>query len=264
VLFFAIGFCRWFSPFILQRQGVLMNTFSLKSASALFVATFSMNFMTANAGIIDQRSLDITVLKAFNTGNPIGFDDGAINGNDCQALENHPDYRRVDCTKAVENMIATKFPQIAGPLISYEAPYAYLQDGNWVLNQYRCRALEIQTLSRPEAFANASAIGFYYSRGLGPISIPVDRVVKIGEVVRKDGSIGFIHRFQAAAFCWQGSMSSSGNASYTFRPFMEFQGTDGNTYRNWDAVESDYLVGRSGYGYGVYVPSFDRSGELLK
>ncbi len=58
----------------------------------------------------------------------------------------------------------------------------------------------------------------FESRSLLKIAL----VVEVGKATLKDGTPAVIHRFQFPAICWRGSMSSSSQASYKFRPYIQF------------------------------------------
>jgi hypothetical protein len=105
----------------------------------------------------------------------------------------------------------------------------------------------------------ASRVGFYKDREINTV-IKTD-LLKIAEVTMKDGSIGEVHKFIGTAFCWQGTASSSTQATYSFKPFVEFNGQNGEVFRNWDTSTENYNLGRVN---GNWVKSFDRSSELLK
>lgn len=226
------------------------------------VFAFSVFSATANAAVIDQRSGDITVLKVFNTGRAIGAQGIQLDLSQCQTLGNEAGYLRLDCTSVAEQEIANAYPEIASPFAKSVVVYAsHNRDGS-VTSSFYCRILEIQTLSRRDAFMNADSVGFYFDGGIKHVSR--DKMNKIGEATRKNGETADVHRFLGTAFCWQGSMSSSSNASYAFKPFMQFGSYGGDTFRVWDSVDSNYVVGRVGGYSGPWVEGFDRTAELTR
>jgi hypothetical protein len=237
------------------------------SNAVKFVLAFSVVGVLAGeafAAVVDQPSNDITVLKAFDTGYLI---DG-LNPNECQVLKEDRGTVTLDCTSVVENVIVSRYPNIVGPLArSVELLGSRNSStGEIQISSYYCRSLEIQTVIRNAALASVQGIGFSFNGTLH--TVPAQKLQPVLSVRLKDGAEATVHRFQAPAFCWQGSMTSSSNASYTFKPFAQYVGLDGNTYRNWDVVPSDYKLGRiwpyDGRGQvGPWVSSFDRSRELL-
>lgn len=233
------------------------------------LALMAVSTASAHAATIDQESGDTTVLKAFNTGVAIGVGSGAlpIDLSLCYKVEGSETYGYFECARAMEKAIAASHPEIVGPIIgrSIVAAERSSNDQEWQVNQYFCRLLEIQTVTRNAALQSAEGIGFSYD---GSISFSaLDRLVAIGTATLRNGESATIHRFQAPAFCWRGSATSSSRATYDFKPFLQFKAVNGDVFRNWDAVPQNYAVGRVGFNgttsNGSWIEGFDRSAEVL-
>jgi hypothetical protein len=242
---------------------------ALVKASAKILALVAVSASYAQAATIDQESGDTTVLKAFNTRVAIGVGSGAqpIDVNQCEKLEDSETYANFDCSRAIESMIAASHPDIVGPVIGRiivraERPSA---DYAWQVNQYFCRLLEIQTVTRNVALQSAEGIGFSYNGS--PSFSALEKLVAIGTVTLRNGETATLHRFQAPAFCWRGSVTSSSRATYDFKPFLQFTAVNGDVFRNWDSVPQNYAVGRVGFtgttSNGSWIEGFDRSAEVL-
>ena len=116
-----------------------------------------------------------------------------------------------------------------------------------------CHVLEITTASRSDALPYATGIGFYFD---GHFAFkPVANLLPWGYETLKNGDSATLHRFGAVAVCWAGSMSSSANRVYEFKPFMRFE-AESKCYMNWDSVDGNYRV-------SAQVKEFDRSAEVL-
>jgi hypothetical protein len=242
---------------------------ALVKASAKILALVAVSVSYAQAATIDQESGDTTVLKSFNTGVSIGSGGGAqsIDLNVCDKLEGGETYAYFECTRAIESAIAASHPEIVGPVLGRNVVAAERSSSNdaWRVNQYFCRLLEIQTVTRNAALQNAEGIGFSYE---GAFSfIPLEKLVAIGTATLRNGETATLHRFQAPAFCWRGSATSSSRATYDFKPFLQFKAANGDVFRNWDSVPQNYAVGRVGFNgttsNGSWIEGFDRSAEVL-
>jgi hypothetical protein len=62
-----------------------------------------------------------------------------------------------------------------------------LPNGSWRTNQFFCRVLEIQTITRSAALGASNGIGFYFNGQL--VSFARERLVKIGEALLKSGIV---------------------------------------------------------------------------
>jgi transcription elongation factor Elf1 len=229
--------------------------------------------------IVDQVASDITVLKAELIGDikPSSSYMQATYKLDCSQCEvltsqdvyneSYDEYKEmsIDCKNELEKM--TDLPFVSDAVFErvYYTAMTYPEDhydvsvAGQTVEEYfseyiNCSILQITTASRADEYAVASGIGFYY---YGQINfIPAEELVPAGEVTLKDGTPGILHHFGAIAVCWAGSMSSSTNNDYDFKPFLTF--VDGDTcYSNWDVVPDNYVISSS-------VNSFDRSSEVLQ
>lgn len=195
--------------------------------------------------IVDQNRSDVTVLKAEAL-TPIGGQGGLEPDlSQCVALD--PD-DLVDCT--------AHFEELFGAPAMHQMILSRLHE-----QEFFCRLLDVQTVSREGAVADSEGIGFYY-KGWKPFETEPFRFVgaqdleEVGSATLKDGSPAKLHRFIGLANCWLGSATSSSRGTYRFKPWMEFAGEDGMNYRNWDEAD-DYLI-------MTQISGFDRSAELLR
>ncbi len=214
--------------------------------------------------VVDQDHVsDIRVLRAERTSmmqpGP-GFDFDA-----CVEIgpSANPAWRRLDCTAAIEARIAAERGPGAGPL-AHRFVVLATQDpeGGWITgsSDTPCRLTEIETVTRAGALAEASSFGFHVSgHSRLPRAIPKDALVAVGEAVDRHGEQVVRHRFFAAFPCWAGTGSSSHHATYEFKPYVDFLGSDGIVYRNWEPVSRNHLL--TG---GAGATGFDRTHDLLQ
>lgn len=192
---------------------------------------------TSDSEIVNQRSPDVTVLKAEALDPIGGYGSADFRADECGPGEQ--DYTR-NCTAAMEKR--------------YAAPALHAADIS--KTQFFCRLLRVTTATRTAALGAASGIGFYY-RGYGGSGrfIPKAELKKIGEATLKSGEPVVLHEFVGLANCWLGSSNSSYSARYEFKPYARFE-TPAETYLNWDESD-DYTV-------TVTHDRFDRSSDLLR
>lgn len=193
---------------------------------------------SASAGaLVDQPSPDITVVKAealdpINGNGAPGFSDA-----ECTTI----DESHRDCTDAM----AKRFD--APALHRIEIP----------TNEFFCHVLRVTTATRAAALDASAGIGFFYDGygGEGRFVAKAD-LKTVGEAHLKNGERVVLHEFVGLANCWLGDSSSSAAASYRFKPYARFDGTDGKgPYRNWDEA-NDYVIRTLG-------DRFDRSSDVL-
>jgi len=187
----------------------------------------------SSSDLVNKPSNDITVLGASTSG-PVGN----MQRSECSPLPSG----EFDCTKAYETRLGL-------PLL-HEVVLRSPEE-------VQCSTLRVRTASRSDAIAQASAtgIGFHYDgyTGKGRF-IPKSALVEIGFVSLRTGGGARVHEFAGFTTCWLGSGSSSANAKYKFKPYMQFE-ANGEVYRNWDIVANDYVISSN-------IPAFDRFNEL--
>jgi hypothetical protein len=227
-----------------------------------FAASLLVSSAFAQSQIVNQVSSDITILKAFNTNVPLGSYGNELNFQNCEVSNQNGNFADLDCTNEIKNIVANKAPNVVAPLIEtlkFGSAFLNSNTQTYEVSQYFCKVLEIHTISKKGIADNSTGIGFFKDGQF--VKVPKSELVKIGEATLKDGNIGEIHKFIGTGFCWRGSASSSSNASYSFKPFVEFAGDNNVAYRNWDVAQNNYIVGRVN---GNWVESFDRTQELTK
>ncbi len=189
--------------------------------------------------VVDQRSDDLSVLRA-NATDAIGGDGApGFREAECTPINDWS----MDCTSAFE--------------ARYGVPALHRISVPRLSGHFYCRVLYVETATKQGALDVSDGIGFFY-RGYGSEGrfVPRDRLVQVGTATRLDGAPMAVHRFAGFANCWNGSASSSSLATYTFKPFVQFDSHDGTLYRNWDAA-TDYVIKPS-------FPSFDRASDVTR
>jgi hypothetical protein len=184
--------------------------------------------------LVNKPASDVTVLSASTSG-PVN----GVQRAECTALPSG----QFNCTQAYERRLGL-------PMI-----HEWI---SWNPESVQCSTLKVRTVSPAAAINQASAtgIGFHYD-GINNLSrfIPKSKLVEVGSVTLRSGQAAKVHEFVGFTTCWLGSGSSSANAKYTFKPYMQFE-ANGETFRNWDIVPNDYVIRSS-------IQGFDRSNELL-
>jgi hypothetical protein len=212
-----------------------------------------------SATIIDQDRDDITVIRAAPSGVLVH---PSLLGQCLEVEQLTSGLVRVDCTEAIDALVAQDVSD-RGILAHRFLVLAFKgEDGSLSppSSGIPCQLTRIETASRSSAIDRAESIGFYFSgssrpsRALSPLDME-----PIGTATGRDGQPRTLHELYAALPCWQGTASSSQHATYEFKPFMIFTGSDGTRYRNWDGVPRNYLL--TG---GAGVTAFDRSSEVLQ
>lgn len=212
-----------------------------------------------SVSIVHQERDDITAIRAYPT-------DAVLHPsvlNECLEIESLDGNRvRMDCTEATEALIAMRFPDAPGRLAHRLVIIAHSNDDGTYSpgsSGLPCRLTGLETASRAGALPFMDQIGFYFSgetrvaRHFSSTDLDV-----VHTAMGRDNEARVVHRFYAALPCWAGTASSSHNATYQFKPYMDFVGNDGKVYRNWDAVAENYLL--TG---GAGATAFDRSGEVF-
>ena len=235
-------------------------------------------------GSIDRPGDDITVLQAwfgetvflqlnnvvlggktFKVSSCSEKDRRAYTGSDGQTYY----HVTTDCTSAAEDAMRLD-GQSRSPLLN-KSIHSYYDVPSQSSKQNitgRCEMTEFRTITPDAALASSDfrGIGFYYS-GSNTDLIGKDRLHKVGSVTLKNGNSATVHRFIAQSMCFGngGNGGSISDRQFKFRPFVQFNGSDGNIYNIWDNVGSDYLLGRNrAVSQYVFVRDFDRQDELLK
>lgn len=197
----------------------------------------------------DQLGQDVTVLQAW-IGKTIGrrYDNGyqlgdiAIDPSRCSGR---------DCTGPVSSILESSL------LGRFE--YDFNSSG-------QCETIEIRTVTRTSVLdaPTFQGLGFYLSGNERLVLVSKDALnfAAVGQVTLKDGSPAVVHRFVTKGLCFGlgGNGGSLYRRSYELKPFARFE-TNGDTYRVWDSVPTNYLLGRR--DQGAWVQSFDRQNEVL-
>jgi hypothetical protein len=232
----------------------------LSTACATEVEAETAPQITSAATTSDQRSGDVTVLQAWigqtiSQGYAGGYKPGdfTLDINRCHGG---------DCSGAVSSLVDS---YLIGSF-EYEANRSGL-----------CELVELRTVIRKSAFDAPSftGIGFFLAGRADPVFVSkanLEREAGAGTVTLKDGQPGLVHRlvYQGTCFGLGGNGGSLYRRNYTFRPYAAYAGADGVTYRNWDEVPTDYLLGRAtdrmGFvdSRGAWVQSFDRQADVLR
>jgi hypothetical protein len=129
------------------------------------------------------------------------------------------------------------------------------------LNVTGCSLLRITTASKETGLADASGIGFWSAQAAGGNQTPENSGLFVkksqlraaGTATLVSGARASLHEFVGVANC---PASGSEPLSRLFKPYMQFEGADGKTYRNWD-LNPNYLINRD-------APQFDRSADVLR
>jgi hypothetical protein len=241
------------------------------------ISLFSLCFFSAvgKSETINQSSTNITVLRTFPTGVAIAFPGQLawnavlVNPDNC-SVETNPEipiqeeYVVLDCTIELQNAIKSQMPQIAAPIAGKFLVPAALEILNGIENSstrfsvrdYGCSLQEMQTASREAALPRSSGIGFFFGHTIRTVA--TEDLTINARARSRTGETLLIHRFLAPAFCWNGSTSSTMHSNYAFRPYLEYIDANGDVFRTWDNVNSDYIISEGS------ARSFDRSSAILQ
>jgi hypothetical protein len=241
----------------------------------------SLNDRIGDCSVVHQTGKDITVLEAHLVGRFVPSTvtvpgDFNVDCSRCQVLESEPsnsydcqfydicETQTLDCTAELESLTGLDFITEAVFYNVFHTVVTYDDDAptndagqtveKWYSEGFNCWVLQITTASRSAALEHADGIGFYYDGDFG--YMPRNQLFPSGFATFKNGDEATLHEFGEVAVCWSGSMSSSMNAVYQFKPFMKFVSGD-TCYLKWDYVPENYRISSS-------IESFDRSAEILR
>ena len=237
----------------MKSFAALASLTTIGAFAALTLVTLPAQAQT----IVDSVGGDVTVLKAFLTNLSVGTtrSNGAsirLDVDKCAKLSSDGFEDVLNCNDEFRSILSAVAGQMNYPLarditLRAETSSRY--------SQYYCTLMEIQTVTPEAALPGIAGIGFSFGSGLKTIA--GDALARVNTVTLKDGRSAAVHAFLAPVACWAGSVTSSSQRVYEFKPFALFNGLDGNAYRVWDAVTENYRVSYSG------ARGFDRSSELL-
>jgi outer membrane protein assembly factor BamB len=186
--------------------------------------------------VVNQDRDDVTVVRATTT--PLVLDTSQCNPIDAASI---------DCT----DVLAATF----GAPSFHQVVLAANR------NLSGCALLRITTAVKNTGLQNSSGLGFWSSESVGGNQaaedqgrfIPKALLKAVGTAMLKNGAPATLHEFVGVVNC---PVSGSQEAARLFKPYVEFKGTDGRFYHNWD-LASNYLVSRA-------VAQFDRSSDVLR
>ncbi|HEX4925972.1 MAG TPA: hypothetical protein VFV50_17905 [Bdellovibrionales bacterium] len=132
-------------------------------------------------------------------------------------------------------------------------------------NRGGCYNTLITILVTADAYRDAAGIGLYEGTSQRYSSFPESfrefsfypkHALGQGRAVNlRDGRVAYAFTVSKRYFCWRGSMSSSTLYQQHVKPYVLYNGADGNTYRVWERA-NNYLLYMSN-------TDFDRSSRLL-
>jgi hypothetical protein len=185
--------------------------------------------------VVNQDRDDVTVVRAATT--PLNLDMSR-----CERI----DLASVDCTEALaQGFQAPSFHRV---MIGVQQDIS------------RCALLRVTTASKNAGLANSLGIGFWSSQAAegnqaaedaGRFT-PRSELKAVGTATLRSGAPATLHEFVGVANC----PASGAEVLRLFKPYMEFQGSDGTHFRNWD-LASNYRISPS-------VRGFDRSADVLR
>jgi hypothetical protein len=250
----------------------MKNFISTVIATTLLAATSSA---LAEVRVVNESGPNVSVLRTFPTGANIAFK-GQLSWNavvidpercEISTASNTPFAEEnlvLDCTVALQTALNEQMPHLAAPIAGQFLVPASMNlvhsnestNTNIVVRNLSCSLQEVQTASREIALNSASGIGFFFAETQE--TVPLDALKLVSRAIARTGDALAIHRFVAPAFCTDGSRLSALRSTYSFRPYMDFKGTDETIYRSWDNVSSDYVISEGS------VRAFDRSSQVLQ
>jgi hypothetical protein len=250
----------------------MKNIISNIIAIALFTAS---NSALAEVRVVNEAGSNVSVLRTFPTGVNIAFK-GQLSWNavvvdpqQCSlSSSNDSPFAEenlvLDCTNALQEALNDQMPHLTAPIAGQFLVPASMDlvhsnestNTNIVVRNFSCSLQEVQTASRENALQNASGIGFFFAETQATATL--NSLKLVSRAIGRTGDTLAIHRFVAPAFCTGGSRLNALRTTYSFRPYMEFHGTDETIYRSWDNVSSDYVISEGS------VRAFDRSAQILQ
>jgi outer membrane protein assembly factor BamB len=186
--------------------------------------------------VVNQDRDDVTVLRAATT--PL-----ALQTSECETI----DAASLDCTDAIA--------RVAGA----PAFHRVIMTANASLTG--CSLLRVTTVNKDAGVANASGIGFWSASSADGNQaaensgrfILKERLKSVGTATLANGAPATLHEFVGVANC---PIGAGGALSRLFKPYMQFEGADGRTFRNWDLAAN--------YRISPTILQFDRSNQVLQ
>lgn len=203
--------------------------------------------------IVEQVSTDISIVKAFNTGLKIADKNLQtvstqipLKLEECKILKEEPNSSGtrllLDCTEALEKTIKLKAVDYAAPVIPLKPIYALRAPGSEMRSDFVCHLTEIQTATEEKSFNDADGIGFYFDGTISYFSKTTPKGLQYISSYKQDGLTYLVHRFQTAAFCFEGSVTSSMQKKYEFKAYLQFSDGQGQIFRNWEDVKDNHWL----------------------
>jgi hypothetical protein len=202
-----------------------------------YVAVYGLLASPAPARpIVNQDRDDVTVLRAATT--PL-----ALQTSECAAI----DAASVDCSDALARSAGAP------------AFHRVVVTANSSLSG--CALLRVTTASKDTGLANATGIGFWSAAAADGNQaaensgrfIPKAELKSVGSATLANGAAATLNEFVGVANC---PLAPVGATSRLFKPYMQFAGPDGRTFRNWDLAEN--------YRISPTILQFDRSNHVLR
>jgi outer membrane protein assembly factor BamB len=185
--------------------------------------------------VVNQDRDDVTVLRAATT--PL-----TLQTSECKPIDDVS----VDCTEIVAQKGSA--PSLHRVVMALRAPVT------------GCALLRVTAASKDSGIANAAGIGFWSAAAAdgnqsaenSGLFVEKNALKAVGTATLANGSPATLHEFVGVSNC---SIGTSGALSRLFKPYMQFEGDDGKTYRNWDLAEN--------YRISPTILQFDRSAQIL-
>lgn len=181
----------------------------------------------------NQNSDDITLGQAYVGTRTL---DTFFDIKQCKELRRSTDHGVVtvqfDCTEQMEkNIGATSIkPEFDVSAKIGSDGDLYLTFGDW-----RVPIIIMETVSKVDAFDNATNVGMFYNWGCYNYTYPKSRLKEVARTSFKNGDKAVVHRFFAPFVQTGGTGNNTPIYSLSFKPFMDFfVEKDNIVYRNWD------------------------------
>ncbi|HEV7881915.1 hypothetical protein [Bradyrhizobium sp.] len=244
-----LGLFAKFSPPTVAGGKVFVATYGDDEVRRIYAGNeqptqFPKNYYVAVYGVRDDRSSDrvivdqdrddVTLVRAETT--PL-----ALNKAECRAI----DIGSLDCTDVLSR--AAQAPAFHRVIFAADKPIT------------GCALLRVITAAKNGALDGTSGIGFWSTQAVdgnqaaenAGLFVRKDQLKPTGSVNLKNGASATLHEFAGVANC---PIPGAGSITRRFKPFMQFDATDGKVFRNWD-LAPNYEIGET--------VKIDRSRDVL-
>jgi hypothetical protein len=234
-----LGLFAKFSPPTVAGGKVFTATYGDDEVRRIYAgderpAQFPKNYYVAVYGVRDDRSADrvivdqdrddVTLVRAETT--PLALDKAK-----CRPI----DIGSLDCTDVLGQ--AAQAPAFHRVIFPAGTPIT------------GCALLRVITAAKNSALDNASGIGFWSTQAVdgnqaaenAGLFVRKDQLKAIGSAKLKNGALATLHEFVGVTNC---PIPGAGSITRRFKPFMEFDATDGKVFRNWD-LAPNYEIGEA-------------------